>query len=248
MSLTIDLNSDLGEHPDSLLDAQIMPYISSCNIACGGHAGDKGSVRSTIKLAIKSNVAIGAHPSFPDHKNFGRKIIHMKPTELKLVLREQILLVKSEVEKSGESLHHVKPHGALYNLASIDKDTALLISEVVLNIDPQLKLYGLAQSVSEVIAQEKSISFIGEAFADRRYEADKTLQNRNSEDSVIHNEVEILAQAEALTFSKKVLLKTGWLDINAQTVCLHSDTKGAVNLAKAIHNHLIEKGAIITSV
>lgn len=247
MSLSIDLNSDLGEHPNTRLDEQIMPYISSCNIACGGHIGDEDSVRKTVGLAIKNNVAIGAHPSFPDKENFGRKVFKMEFEELKESLRNQIQLVKSISEEMETPFHHVKPHGALYNLAAVDHTTSKMICELVLEIDPKLKLYGLAHSVTEQIASDMKISFVGEAFADRRYEMDKTLRSRKENNALLINEEEVLNQVEQLVCHQRVK-SLDWISVTARTLCLHSDTQGAVHLAKVIRNHLEQKGVHIGAV
>ncbi|MEP1096714.1 MAG: 5-oxoprolinase subunit PxpA [Cyclobacteriaceae bacterium] len=244
----IDLNSDLGEQSDSILDEQIMPYISSCNIACGGHAGDENSVRRTIDLAIKNKVAIGAHPGFPDRENFGRVIMEIDPDALRKSLKEQMLLAKKLTEEAGQKLHHVKPHGALYNLASVDSEISRLIISVLKEIDPELSLYGLCHSETEKEAKAAGVPFIGEAFADRKYELDKTLRNRKHDDAMIHEEAEVLNQVENLTFHKRAFNGDTELSIDARTICLHSDTKGAVHLAKAIHDHLKGKGATITAV
>lgn len=248
MNPIIDLNSDLGEQLDAVLDEGIMPYISSCNIACGGHAGNEDSVRRTIKLAIKNDVAIGAHPGYPDRENFGRKIIEMDKADLEKTLRDQILLAKRLTEDAGKKLHHVKPHGALYNFAATDRDTSSLICELLLEIDPNIKLYGLAHSMSEEVAKEKNMNFVGEAFADRRYEPDKTLRNRKFGDAVLHEEKEVLEQVENITIDRYVLSSGKRLNVDAATICLHSDTKGSVNLAKSIHDYLVNKGVTITSV
>ncbi len=248
MTTVIDLNSDLGEQPDSALDEQIMPYITSCNIACGGHAGDQSSVKRTIDLAIRNNVAIGAHPGFPDRENFGRIVMEIEPSELAESIKEQVLLVKAQAAVAGQELHHVKPHGALYNLASIDAGISHLIISTLLEIDPDTRLYGLSHSETEKEALKAGITFIGEAFADRKYELDKTLRNRKFDDAMIHKEEEVLEQVENLTFHKRAFNGETELQIDARTICLHSDTNGAVNLAKAIHDHLDKKGATIIAV
>ncbi|MFK7951731.1 MAG: 5-oxoprolinase subunit PxpA [Ekhidna sp.] len=247
MPISIDLNADLGEHPNSNLDEQIMPYISSCNIACGGHAGNASTVRETIELAVKHNVAIGAHPSFPDRENFGRKMVKMEINELRNSLRDQMNLVISVLKEKGMKLHHVKPHGALYNYAAKDEVISKMICELVLEIDSELKLYGLAHSVTEEVANEMNVHFVGEAFADRRYEMDKTLRSRNENDAVLSSEQEVLEQVEQLVCHQRVK-SDKWLPISAQTICLHSDTKGAVHLAQVIRNHLEQKGVHIRRV
>ena len=246
--IAIDLNSDLGEQADSILDEQIMPFISSCNIACGGHAGDKASVKRTIALAKKHEVAIGAHPSYPDRENFGRQIMEIEAEELMEHLDQQIRLVKELAEDAGQELHHVKPHGALYNLAAVDAEIAQLVVSVIQEIDPALKLYGLSHSEMEKEATYADAPFVGESFADRKYELDRTLRNRKYPDAVIVDEKKVLAQVENLVFQHVAYCNGNELEIYSQTICLHSDTEGAVNLAKAIYTHLENKGATITAV
>jgi len=246
-NISIDLNSDLGEHPGTDLDEQIMPFLSSCNIACGGHIGDEASVRQTIRLAKKHDVAIGAHPSYPDKENFGRKIIAISETDLKKSLSIQIGLVKQICEEESVLLHHVKPHGALYNLAAKNKQASQLISEIIRSINPLLKLYGLAGSITEEIALENELHFIGEAFADRRYLPDGTLMPRSRKEAVLTKETEVLRQAEEIAFNQRIMADN-WIRVKAKTICLHSDTKGAILLAQRIKDHLVSKRAHITAV
>lgn len=247
MSFLIDLNSDLGEHPNADLDEQIMSYISSCNIACGGHAGDEKSVNQTVDLALSNKVVIGAHPSFPDMENFGRKVLSMDLDILKKSLQDQILLVRKVAEEKGGNLHHVKPHGALYNYAASNYEISEMIVGLILEIDPHLKLYGLAHSEMEKVAKLKKISFVGEAFADRKYEIDGSLRSRAFDDAVLTEENQVLHQVEELVLNRRVRAED-WITISAQTICLHSDTKGSVNLAKAIRQHLEQKGVHIRPV
>lgn len=244
----IDLNSDLGEQPGSKLDEQIMPYISSCNIACGGHAGDADSVKKTIDLALSNNVAIGAHPGYPDRANFGRQVMQIEPEALSDSLKEQIALVKKIAVEAGSELHHVKPHGALYNLSSVDIETAHLIGSVMQEVAPGVLLYGLAHSVSEKEAMFDDIPFAGESFADRRYELDKTLRSRKHEDAVLENIHDVLDQVENLTFHDRVFHNGTELEIVSETICLHSDTKGAVDMAIAIREYLESLGASILAI
>jgi len=246
-NIVIDLNADLGEHPGAHLDAEIMPYLSSCNIACGGHIGDEYSIRNAMLLAQKNKVAIGAHPSFPDKTNFGRLAIEMKPESLASTIAVQIDLARSVAQKLGIKLNHIKPHGALYNLAAKEEVTSRLIGEVIQSIDPSLKWMGLAHSVSERVANDLGIVFIAEAFADRRYEADKTLRSRASPGAIIEDEKEVLLQVEELALRSRVF-SADWISIASQSICLHSDTPGAVNLAKKIYQHLVSKGVDIYSI
>ncbi|MEM0940035.1 MAG: 5-oxoprolinase subunit PxpA [Bacteroidota bacterium] len=247
MAFTIDLNADLGEHPNSDLDERIMPYLSSCNIACGGHIGNAESVKYTVELAKQFSIKIGAHPSFPDSINFGRKVMNIHPDKLKSSLKKQIDLVNDSAERSEIPLHHVKPHGALYNLAAYDQETSALICEVIAQINPKLKLYGLAHAIIEKVAGSYGLQFVPEAFADRQYRVDRTLLPRSEKGAVLSNEKNVLDQVEELVFNKRVFADC-WISIDSETICLHSDTKGAINLAAKIRKHLESKGAIIAAV
>ncbi|MEP1034261.1 5-oxoprolinase subunit PxpA [Ekhidna sp.] len=246
MSLRIDLNADLGEHPNSNLDEQIMPYISSCNIACGGHIGDESSVRQTILLARKSGVSVGAHPSYPDRENFGRKIMQMQPQQLADSISEQIELVRRVCAEEDVILHHVKPHGALYNHAASDG----FISELVLNVLKEVAngVYwmGLADSQSARVAHNKNYPFIAEGFADRQYEPDGSLRSRAMEGAVLKNKA-VIGQVEQLVINHRVHTDN-WLKLDIQSICLHGDTEGAVTLAKEINDHLVSKGVQIAAV
>jgi len=244
--ISIDLNSDLGEHADSDLDERIMPFISSCNIACGGHAGDEMSVTKTVALAKKHDVAIGAHPSYPDKENFGRNPINISKKKLEKSLFDQILRVQNACGKIDIPFHHIKPHGALYNEAAKDKDLSELLCNVLKGIDPHLKLYGLAHSITEAVAKEHEIQFIPEGFADRQYEPDLTLRSRKKKGAVL-SEKDIIRQVEGMVLHRRVDA-SGWVNIHVQTICLHSDTEGAVTLAEKIRKHLEECGVHIVSV
>lgn len=245
--IQIDLNSDLGEHPGSNLDQQIMPFISSCNIACGGHAGNAASVEQTIYLAMQYGVAVGAHPAYPDRENFGRTIMNISKEALEQTLLKQILLVKQTCERLGTKLHHVKPHGALYNEAAKNSDLSNLICGVMKEIGSEVKLYGLAHSLMQNIATGQGIEFIAEGFADRQYEPDKSLRSRKKEAAVLSDAQEVLRQVEEMAINQRVFADN-WIGIEAQSICLHSDTKGAVNLAEKIRNHLEFKGVHVVAV
>ena len=242
----IDLNADLGEHPNSNLDEQIMPFISSCNVACGGHIGDERSVRRTVLLARDHGVAVGAHPSYPDHENFGRKIITMQPQELADSISEQIGLVSRICDEEGVSMHHIKPHGALYNHAAAEPFISELILNVIKDIAPGVYWMGLANSESERIAKRENYPFIAEGFADRQYEPDGSLRSRTKEGAVLGHGA-VIEQVVELVVNHRV--NTGeWLELDIQSICLHGDTEGAVTLAKEINHHLVNKGIQITSV
>lgn len=242
---TIDLNADLGEHPNSNLDKQIMPYISSCNIACGGHIGDESTVRQTIKLANEHGVAIGAHPSYPDPQNFGRKVMLIQPKDLANSIKEQIRLVKRICDEEGAMLHHVKPHGALYNQAARDGFISELMIEVLKEETQDIYWMGLANSESERVAKRAGYPFIAEGFADRKYEADGSLRSRTKEGAVL-TPLQVMEQVVELVLNNRVKAEE-WLALEIQSICLHSDTIGAVTLAKEIHKYLDSKGVQIAS-
>ncbi len=246
MAHHIDLNADLGEHPDKDLDEQIMPFISSCNIACGGHIGNEASVRKTVLLAKKFGVAIGAHPSYPDKENFGRKIIQIQPQELAETLFEQVNLVRRICDEEGLELHHVKPHGALYNHAASEDFISKLILNVMLEAAPTAYWVGLATSESEKVAKENDFPFISEGFADRKYEANGSLRSRSKEGAVL-NQKEVLNQVDELVLNSRVMADD-WINLNIQSICLHGDTDGAVTLAKEINQHLVKRGIQIKAV
>ena len=222
-----------------------MPYLSSCNVACGGHIGDEQSVRHTIRLAKKHEVAVGAHPSYPDPDNFGRTILNISPGDLAAAVKEQIHLVKRICEEEEVALHHVKPHGALYNHAAKDAFISELILTVIEEVVSRTYWMGLANSISEKVAKKHKHPFIAEGFADRQYESDGSLRSRTLEGAVLKGE-EVLKQVEELVINHRVKTE-GWLPLNIQSICLHGDTEGAVTLAKEIHQHLVNKGIQIAA-
>ncbi len=251
MEKSIDLNCDLGEWrtPEgAMLDEAIMPYISSCNVACGGHIGDEDSMRTTIQLAQKYGVLVGAHPSYPDQENFGRVVLEITQEELSESLESQILLFKNLVEETGSQLHHIKPHGALYNHAAKDEETAITLLSVIKKVAPNVPIYLPHGSISASIAEDFGIRVINEVFADRTYEDDLSLRSRTLSGSVLDDEADVIAQLRNMILNNQVLTYSGLLKpIKAQTVCLHSDTPGAVQLAKTIHTFLKSNGVKITT-
>ncbi|MFN1834575.1 5-oxoprolinase subunit PxpA [Balneola sp. MJW-20] len=248
----IDLNCDLGESYGKFSsdhDAGIMPFISSCNIAAGFHSGDPHSISRTIQLALKNKVAIGAHPSFPDLQGFGRRVMHLSKGELISCVQYQVAAVKGMTEAVGGTLHHVKPHGALYNYASKDKDTAVAIAEALAEWLPGVKLYAPWKSALADAALEMNMEVAFESFADRKYEDDRSLRSRQKEGAVLSNDIEVLDQVDLLTSENKVITFTGAeIDMKTDTICLHSDTKGALELAGKIYNHLKEHGVHVRPV
>jgi len=235
----IDLNCDMAELVPGYstnFDSEIMPYISSCNIACGFHSGNPVIIKSSIQSAISHGVKIGAHPSYNDSENFGRKSIQVDLKVLLAELRYQISAVKGSAESLGGKLNHVKPHGALYNDIAKDSNLAIAIVKLIKEIDPRLKIYGLAESHMKNACKEYKMEFVAEGFADRRYQKRAELRSRSLEGAVISKISEVVKQLDL--FSKgKVELHDGKIeDLRVETLCLHSDTEGAVQLSKTIHD------------
>ncbi|WP_299765767.1 5-oxoprolinase subunit PxpA [uncultured Dokdonia sp.] len=232
----IDLNSDVGEGVGN--EAQLLPLLSSCNIACGGHAGDTMTIQSTIELAIQHQVKIGAHPGYPDKENFGRQILDITPSDLRKSLTDQIVTVKDFAERQHQKLHHVKVHGALYNLASVDVSIARLIIDVVKEIDDQLVIYVPYQSVIQKEVKDVLQTKI-EGFADRRYNSDYTLVSRSLPDAVIHDASDVLAHIIPMITAQELTTITDMvLPFHIDTLCVHGDTPTAFQILKMIHQGL----------
>ncbi len=234
--LTIDLNCDMGEGMPH--DAALMPLISSANIACGGHAGDSDTMRRTIELALKFNVAIGAHPSYPDRENFGRKDLiglSLRRGDIPAIITEQILQLKKICLEFGTSLHHIKLHGALYNLAASDIEISALVCAAVKQIDPLLMLYGLSGSKMKSEAAICGLKFVSEVFADRTYQEGGSLTPRSQPHALIENKRKAIEQVLSLV-KKGFVTSIGGVHIPVQTetICLHSDGSKAVDFARLI--------------
>ena len=238
--MKIDINCDLGEwygKRNLAIEKAIMPYVSSCNIACGFHSGDPLTIEKTILLALEHNVKIGAHPSYPDSQGFGRRNMSLTKEELTACVRYQISALKGMVEALGGKLHHVKPHGALFNFAAKDKTSAEAIGEAIASIDKDLIWYGLSGSLIEGVAKNYGLTFWHEVFADRKYENDLSLRSRNLNGAVLHDTQTVIQQVKGFVYKNEVTTHNGLKkSIQADTVCVHSDTTGAVELAKEIFN------------
>ena len=250
MITKIDINCDLGEFYgiyDERRDSKIMPYISSCNIACGFHSGDPVAIQKTIKLALENEVAIGAHPSYPDLQGFGRRVMNLSPQELEACVLYQVSALKGMTESMGEELHHVKPHGALYTHATKDEETALGIVKAIVQVKDNMLIYAPAHSLLSEVAIDAGLKVRNEVFADRQYEDDLSLRSRKLEGAVLHTKEEIIDQLT--NFLNGEVHTQGGLDlpIQAETICLHSDTEGAEELAAEINNFLKQKNVSITA-
>ncbi len=248
---SIDLNCDMGELKSEQaqnFDSEIMPYISSCNIACGFHSGNPELIESTIKAAIRHGVKIGAHPSYNDREHFGRVSIKINRSVLMAELRYQISAIKGMVESMGSCLNHVKPHGALYNDMAMDAGLANDFVALVKTIDPNLKIFALAHSVLIEVCKKHGMKYVNEGFADRRYEKLNELRSRQFEDAVIHESEEVLAQIEYFLEGKVQLQNKAIQKIKVDSICLHSDTKGAVVLSQIIYQYLKENNVRIAAI
>ena len=224
----IDLNCDMGELEDARHEAALMEYLTSANIACGGHAGDEASMERTARLALARGVRIGAHPGYPDRAHFGRTAIPMPAAEIERMVRRQIERLDAVVRSLGGRIVHVKPHGALYNGAVRNTEVARAVAAGVAAWDPRVTLFGLAGSPMLDVWRQMGLQIAAEAFADRRYEPDGTLRPRHFADALITDPRE--AAAQALRFACQGTVRT---------ICVHGDTPGAVEILKACREALL---------
>jgi UPF0271 protein len=235
---TIDLNSDLGESFGAWRmgnDAALLAIVSSANIACGFHGGDPDIMRGTVAMAVEHDVAIGAHVSLPDLQGFGRREMAITPNEAYALTLYQIGALHGFAQAAGTRLSHVKPHGALYNMAARDAKLAAAIARAVHDFDPALRLFGLANSALVDAGKAIGIPVAAEAFADRRYRADGTLQPRREADAVIQEGDEAIAQAMAMAREGHVRAVDGSIiALQADTLCVHGDGAHAVDFARQL--------------
>jgi UPF0271 protein len=217
----------------------LMPWISSANIACGYHAGDASTIKTTILLALKHGVAIGAHPGYADKPNFGRTEMHLSENELFHIVTDQIKIVATIANICGAKIHHVKPHGALYNMAAKDANIAKVIAAAVKEFNPGLMLYGMSKSYLISEAKAIGLSTASEVFADRTYQNDGSLTPRSHPNAMIETAAESLQQVLEMVQHKTVTSVQGKkVIIDASTICIHGDGEHAVDFAKTIHGFL----------
>lgn len=219
----IDLNCDMGELADAALEADLMRHITAANIACGAHAGDESTIERTIRLALRSNVKIGAHPGYPDRANFGRVAMDLALEQIERTVYEQVRLLSDIARRFGAEVTHVKPHGALYNVAAKNGDIAAAIARGTARWSRETVLVGLARSVMLEVWANLGFATAAEGFADRRYEPDGTLRSRKLPDALILDPGEAAEQALRLARDGAV-----------QTICIHGDTPGAPRIAEAV--------------
>ena len=243
---TIDINCDLGEGIG--IDELIMPYISSANIACGYHAGDENTMRQTVQLCKKYTVAVGAHPSFPDRENFGRTDMLLHPGEIYEMIIKQINCLEKIAAANDVAIHHVKPHGALYNMAARDKMLAPFVALAIMDTNSKYILYGLSGSYLVKEGKSLGLKTASEVFADRTYKDDGSLTSRNKPGAMIDDADKAVAQVLQMIKEGTVTSVTGKkVPIVAETICLHGDGEHALEFAKAIHNALKKEGIQIKS-
>lgn len=242
-AMRIDINSDVGESYGAWrmgADEDVMPNITSANIACGFHGGDPLTIDRTIKLALRHGVAVGAHPSFPDLQGFGRRRMALTPDEVEAIVIYQVGALAGFVRANGAELVHVKSHGELYNWAAVEPDVARAIARGIKRVDPALVMVCLATAPAMIEAAEnEGLKAAREAFADRAYMADGTLQPRRFPGSV-HGDPQIAAQ-QALSIARDRKVKTvdgGLIPLEAQTICIHGDNPPAPAIAAAVRREL----------
>ncbi len=243
-NLRIDINADLGEGIGN--EAQLMPFLSSCNIACGGHHGDAISMKHSVKLANIHNVKIGAHPAFPDKKKFGRVLMDISSEDLFKSLQDQVNALINVTNKEGIALNHVKPHGALYNLAAKDAETAKIIVKVVKSIGLPIQLYVPYNSVIAAIATQNKIPIVYEAFADRNYNDDLSLVSRQHKQAIIEDHEAMFKHVYSIIRNNTLKTLLGReIEIKAETFCIHGDHPKAIILIRELKKRLEKKGISI---
>jgi len=245
-SLSVDLNADLGEGaPD---DAELLALVSSANIACGWHAGDARLMQATVAAALESGVAIGAHPSYPDRENFGRSEMQLTPAEVRADLIYQIGALDALVRAAGGRLHHVKPHGALYNQAARDPALADAVATAVRDVDPGLAVYGLAGGELLRAAERAGLRAVAEVFADRGYRADGSLVPRSQPGAHVDDANEAVERTLRMLREGVVQAVDGeTVPLRAQTICLHGDGPHALAFARALHAALGRAGVRLSA-
>lgn len=246
---SVDINCDMGESFGNFKignDEAIFPHITSCNIACGIHAGDPYHIEKTINLALSHKVQIGAHPGYPDLQGFGRRVLPMAQDELSSFIKYQVAALQGMVASAGGKLTYVKPHGALYNEIANNRDVAKTVYSAIKSIDPQLKIMGLAGSHVGEILDSISMEYVPEAFADRHYEADGKLRSRSLPNAVIDDAKMAAQQVLSITEDGETQSLDGnKVALEARSFCIHGDNPSAVDILIEIDSllkvHNIEK-------
>lgn len=252
MTRTIDLSCDLGEamtEDELAVEAEIWSLITSANIACGGHVGDAETMRRAVDNALRNGVSVGAHPSYPDRDNFGRKSLAMEPSALTAALQEQIAALAGIARDAGSTLTHVKPHGALYNDAHGDPSLATNVVRSIKGLDQTMKLVCSPHSALFIEAQKQGVRTIAEAFGDRRYQRSGALVSRGRADALLLDLGEAAAQAREIVVNQRVICDDGAaVALRAETLCIHSDMPDAAERLRHIRRHLHDAGVAFRSV
>ncbi|MDL4839195.1 LamB/YcsF family protein [Aquibacillus rhizosphaerae] len=237
---TIDLNCDIGEGYGNYQlgnDQEIVKYITSANIACGFHAGDPATMDATVKLAIKHNVRIGAHPGLPDLNGFGRRIMHITAKEAYQLITYQVGALFGFVKVNNSNLYHVKPHGALYNLAANDQEIAEAIAQAIYDIDSDLTLFGLSHSHLTKAGEKLGLKVAHEVFADRSYQEDGTLTPRTVTGALLTNDEQAMNQViQMIKTGTATTMQGNKISIKADTICLHGDSPNTLPFVQQLHN------------
>jgi 5-oxoprolinase (ATP-hydrolysing) subunit A len=246
----VDLNCDMGESYGAWKmgdDAGVMPFISSANIACGFHGGDPATIRKTVGLAVDNGVAIGAHPSLPDIQGFGRRVMKISPQDMYDLVIYQAGAVEAFARAAGAKLHHVKCHGALYNMAAMDEGLSEAMARAARDLG-NVRLYVLSNSVMMKIAMQKNVPVSGEVFADRGYSDDGTLAPRDRPGGMIEDAAQAVKQALAMIEEGFVTSLSGKrVPVAADTLCLHGDQPGAVRFAVELRKTFAERGISVAA-
>ena len=243
---SVDINCDMGEGLGN--DEMLMRFITSANIACGYHAGDIETMQKTIALAVRYKVKIGAHPGYDDKENFGRTEMELDEKEIYQLVTKQLEDMQHQVHLQKAKLHHVKAHGALYNMAAKDATIARSIARAVADFDKSLFLYGLSNS--EMIAEGKraGLKTVSEVFADRTYRSDGTLTPRADSNALIRSEREAVEQALRMVQEQMVISADGeFVNVEAETICIHGDGKYAVEFARALRDVFLRQAIRVES-
>ena len=249
---TLDLNCDMGEGFGAWKmgdDAALLDHVTSANIACGFHAGDPGTIHRTVKLALDKGVAVGAHPSLPDLQGFGRRRMIVSAEEAYDMVLYQVGALAGFATACGGKLAHVKPHGALYNMAAKDTKLAQAIAQAVRDFDPRLVLFGLAGSELVLAGRQAGLKTASEVFADRTYQSDGSLTPRTQSDALIHDPAIAIDRVRRMIEEGKVKSTNGPdVVVTADTLCIHGDEPGAVEFARRVRAALDADGVRVAAI
>ncbi len=248
MSRAIDLNADMGEYCDAAsqaIEAAVMQYVTSCSIACDGHAGDEESMRATAKLAQVTHTSVGAHPSYPDREGFGRRRMKISASDLFQSLTQQLCALRDILMEENIPLRHVKPHGALYNDAAGDDALSAIVAAAVKDVTPDAILVGPPASALQTAADDAGLGFAAEGFVDRLYKSNGSLTPRSDPGAVIETLDARIAQSLAIAKGDAFQAADGEITLKVKTLCIHSDSPGAAETAKAVREALEAEGVNI---